>query len=483
MYVNDTARPTFSVGRFCLMTMTALITHIRKTLGDVQTPVSVYHHVRERYPESVLLESTDYHAAEDSTSIVAFGTLARFEAQTDGTCRLDTALDLSAPATDAPLRQALQHLVNTTAFDQPDAALPFNGWYGLTGFEAAGAFDQVRSEAPDAPDSLPVMRYLLFRYLVVFDHFRSKLLLIENVPSGESPTPEVFDLLLRDRSFVQNPFSLEGESKASCTPESFLDMVQSAKEHCQRGDVFQLVVSRRFRQGFRGDDLAVYRCLRSVNPSPYLFYFDFGDFRIFGSSPEAQLVVEGGKAQIHPIAGTFPRTGNDAADFEAAGRLADDIKENAEHVMLVDLARNDLSRHCREVEVQTFKEVQFFSHVIHLVSVVEGTLREGTSALEVFADTFPAGTLSGAPKLRALELIRDLEPQSRSFYGGAIGLFTPGGRVNHAITIRSFLSAGGVLHSQAGAGIVIGSDPQKELEEVNHKLGALRRALELAQTL
>lgn len=464
------------------MTRTMITTHLRETLGDTHTPVGLYHKVRDHFPESALLESSDYHRSDESYSIIACGTLARFTLDASGELHVqDYGLGLPTLPEDQPLRDRLSHLIAAPQLEQPASTERFNGWLGMTGFEAAAFFDYRQPKLP--PGELPLMRYAFFRHLIIFDHFRSRLMVVENVPYGSQPEGEIIGRLLLDRSFVQNGFQLVGEESASTSPHEFLRLVEKAKAHCQRGDVFQLVLSRRFEQAFLGDDLAVYRALRSVNPSPYLFHFDFADFRIFGSSPEAQLLIEHGKAQIHPIAGTFPRTGDDVADYQMAERLAEDAKENAEHVMLVDLARNDLSRHCRSVAVQSFREVQFFSHVIHLVSVVEGTLAEGTAPFEVFADTFPAGTLSGAPKHKALQLIDAYEPHARDCYGGAIGLFTPGGRIQHAITIRSFLSINGALRFQAGAGIVTDSVPEKELQEVNHKLAALRRALEAATTL
>jgi anthranilate synthase component 1 len=258
-------------------------------------------------------------------------------------------------------------------------------------------------------------------------------------------------------------------------------MVSKAKAHCQRGDVFQMVLSRRFSQQFKGDEFNVYRALRSINPSPYLFYFDYGNYKIFGSSPEMQLKTEGNKATINPIAGTFKRTGDDIKDEQLAADLLKDDKENSEHVMLVDLARNDLSKNTRNVRVSRMKDIQFYSHVIHIVSNVEGTMYDGDSALKVLGDTFPAGTLSGAPKNKAIRLIDQYEPTSRGFYGGCIGFIGINGETNHAITIRSFLSQGDTLHYQAGAGIVNESDEEKELAEVNNKLEALRRAIYTAE--
>jgi anthranilate synthase component 1 len=289
--------------------------------------------------------------------------------------------------------------------------------------------------------------------------------------------------LINTKNFPVFRFSLEGDETCNVEPDEFKKMVMSAKAHCHRGDVFQLVLSRRYKQAYRGDEFNVYRALRVINPSPYLFYFDFSDFKIFGSSPEAQLKVMDGTASINPIAGTFKRTGNDEEDYMIAQKLLTDPKENAEHSMLVDLARNDLSRHCRKVEVKSYKEIQFYSHVIHLVSEVQGTLKDPGNAVQVFADTFPAGTLSGAPKYKAMELIDRYEPTNRGFYGGAIGYFGFDNSVNHAITIRSFISNSNTLTFQAGAGIVASSDENNELQEINNKVAALRKALSMAEKI
>jgi anthranilate synthase component 1 len=260
-------------------------------------------------------------------------------------------------------------------------------------------------------------------------------------------------------------------------------MVEKGKQHCFRGDVFQVVLSRAFHQQFKGDEFNVYRALRSINPSPYLFFFDYGDYKLMGSSPEAQLIIKEGKATIHPIAGTFRRTGNDEQDRELAAQLLEDPKENAEHVMLVDLARNDLSRLATNVEVESYRKIQYYSHVIHLVSEVTGKIQEGLNPFSLLAATFPAGTLSGAPKYRAMQIIDQYEPTARGFYGGCIGAVSFNGDFNHAIMIRSILSKSNTLYYQAGAGVVAKSVASSELEEVNNKLNALKQAIALAQNI
>ena len=327
------------------------------------------------------------------------------------------------------------------------------------------------------------MQYSLFRVVIVINHFNNELFVILNSTKSKEPDFEEIDVLLNNNDNPAFTFNALGKETSSTDDEEFKELVKKAKYHCQRGDVFQLVLSKRFSQEFSGDDFNVYRALRSINPSPYLFYFDYGGFRIFGSSPEAQLIISKGKAQIHPIAGTYRRTGDDETDRLAALELLEDPKENSEHVMLVDLARNDLSRNTKKVHVETYKEIQYFSHVIHLVSKVEGELDKESKSMRIYADTFPAGTLSGAPKYKALELIDKYEKENRSFYGGAIGFFKLNGELNHAILIRSFLSMNNTLYFQAGAGIVIDSNEENELQEVINKSEALRKAIKMANEI
>ena len=278
-------------------------------------------------------------------------------------------------------------------------------------------------------------------------------------------------------------FRAVGEVISPLTDEEHKANIRRGIAHCKRGDVFQIVLSRRFIQQYEGDDFKLYRALRSINPSPYLFYFDFGGFRIFGSSPETHCRIEGRRAYIDPIAGTTRRTGDAEADSKAAELLRKDPKENAEHVMLVDLARNDLSRNCHGVKVDFYKDMQYYSHVIHLVSRVSGELDEHADPILAFFDTFPAGTLSGAPKVRAMQLISEYEPHNRGAYGGCIGFIGFNGNLNQAITIRTFVSRNGELWFQAGGGIVAKSNEEYELQEVNNKLGALRKAIIMATNL
>ncbi|MCB0682340.1 MAG: anthranilate synthase component I family protein, partial [Saprospiraceae bacterium] len=352
-----------------------------------------------------------------------------------------------------------------------------NGLFGFSGFEAVQYFDRFSVDLSRGQSDLPDLHYSLFRYVIGIDHFKEELYLLENLLEGETSSLDRLESLLQNQTVATYPFELRGAERSNLTDEEFMELVRIGKQHCLRGDVFQIVFSRQFRQEYLGDDFNVYRILRSVNPSPYLFYFDFGSYRIFGSSPEAQLVIRQGVASVNPIAGTYRRTGDDEADRQEAEALAADPKERAEHIMLVDLARNDLGRHATGVQVRELMEIQYFSHVIHLVSKVEGRLAADNNPIRVFGDTFPAGTLSGAPKYRAIELIHQYENQARTFYGGAIGYIGFHGEMNQAIVIRSFLSRNNVLLYQAGAGIVAASVEERELQEVNNKLGALKKAL------
>jgi anthranilate synthase component 1 len=342
-------------------------------------------------------------------------------------------------------------------------------------------FEKIKFKTGDKYEhKIPDVRYNLYKYIIAINHYQNVLHIIENQINGDPSEIDRIETLLNSRNFAIYPFQTTGNEKQNITDEQYKEMVTKGREHCYRGDVFQVVLSRQFSRQFKGDEFNVYRALRSINPSPYLFYFDYGSYKIFGSSPEAHLKIQKRKAYINPIAGTFRRTGDDENDKMIAERLSYDLKENAEHIMLVDLARNDLSRHGKNVTVESLREVQFYSHVIHLVSSVSGELREGSSIADMLTATFPAGTLSGAPKYKAMQLIDRYENQRRGYYGGAIGFIDLRGSINHAIMIRTFLSKGNILYYQAGAGIVAASNENNELQEVNNKLGALKKAIEMA---
>jgi len=449
-------------------------------LSDLTTPVSLYLKLRERYAEVLLLESSDYSSKENSLSFLCFDSLATLEVKAGMAKTIDHTNGQSHSAQADDVVSTITSFVDRF---ETDTQLPYSGVFGYTSFDAVQYFDTLQLNTDKPQYGTPDIRYDFFRFVIVFDHFYERMTVIEHLPAGdESSMGKVLNIVRKQDSQTYY-FRAADELEYNMSDQDFMNIVTACKTECQLGNVFQIVPSRRFSKSFSGDEFNVYRALRSINPSPYLFYFDYGAYKIFGSSPEAQIIVKGGIAEIHPIAGTFKRTGDAELDAKQAAALAADPKENAEHTMLVDLARNDLSKNTREVHVEKLKEVQYFSHVIHLTSVVKGKLCEGVSGYQILADTFPAGTLSGAPKYRALELIDRMEPTARGYYGGGLGMIGLNGDINHAIMIRSFVSEGGKLHCQAGAGIVIDSDEQREMEEVTNKLAALMQALKLAETL
>lgn len=461
-----------------------LISHHKKILADTITPVSVYLKIRDHFPNSILLESSDYHANDNSFSYICFNPIASITLENevvvqqfpDGTSeRLEIAQDTDIP-------EILHRFGQRFESDNNNFKFINNGLFGYMAYDAVRYFEDIAISKKNNSISIPDIHYAVYRNIVAINHFKNEAYIFAHCYDTENNIPEI-EQLLNAKNFASYNFSKTGEPISNLEDSEYREHVELAKKHCFRGDVFQLVLSRRFSQEFKGDEFNVYRALRSINPSPYLFYFDYGDFKIFGSSPEAQLIVKDGKAEIHPIAGTFKRTGNDEQDAELAKKLKVDDKENSEHVMLVDLARNDLSRNGTMVKVENYREVQFFSHVIHLVSKVTGQKKKHIPTMKMVADTFPAGTLSGAPKHRAMQLIEKYEKTNRGFYGGAIGFMDFKGNFNHAIMIRTFLSKNHQLHYQAGAGLVAASDPENELQETYNKLGALNKALEIAETI
>ncbi|MDB5137262.1 MAG: anthranilate synthase component family protein [Mucilaginibacter sp.] len=464
-----------------------ITTTSKKLLADTTTPVSIYLRLRDVYPNSLLLESSDYHSRENSMSYVCcepIGGLVLNNGQLKKTYP-DGSTVIEEPGQFDLVEQISAFLAKFEATANPVKIIS-NGLFGYFTHEAVEYFETIRlKESSDDTRKIPVMQYHIYRYIIAIDHFKNELHIFHNQAEGQpgSGGIEKIEYLIKNKNFPEYHFQSNGEEQSSLTGEEFMAVVEKMKQHIFRGDVFQIVPSRPFSRKFLGDEFNVYRALRSINPSPYLFYFDYGDFRIFGSSPEAQITIKNKVASIFPIAGTFKRSGDDIKDAEIARRLENDPKESAEHVMLVDLARNDLSRHCEQVEVKAFKEVQYYSHLIHLVSHVSGKLLPDVSSFKIVADTFPAGTLSGAPKYRAMEIIDENEKSKRGFYSGAIGFFGFNGDFNHAIMIRSFLSKNNTLHYQAGAGIVADSDPESELKEVDNKIAALRKAIELAEEL
>ena len=459
---------------------------VRKILADTVTPVSVYLRLRTLYHKSILLESSDYHGHENAYSFICFEPVACFAAD-NGEVTVEKSgngKERYAITAEQPLHQLLDDFYNSFEVTGTEIELPANGLFGYMNFDAVRYFEKIDITAPAKEEyRIPEVKYCFYKYVIAIDHHKNIIHMLENLREGEKSQLDYIHHLLVNLNFMTSGFSSVGDELTNITDEQFRYMVTKGKEHCHRGDVFQVVMARQFSQAFDGDDFNVYRSLRSINPSPYLFYFDYGNYRIFGSSPEAQVRIAKGKAYIHPIAGTFRRTGNDVQDKALAEQLCLDPKENAEHVMLVDLARNDLSRNASKVTVETFREVQFYSHVIHLVSQVSGELAEDTNLIKVLGESFPAGTLSGAPKHRAMQLIDTYENQRRGFYGGCIGYLGFDRTVNHAIIIRSFLSKNKTLFYQAGAGIVADSTEESELQEVNNKLAALKKAVVMANSI
>ena len=459
---------------------------VKQVLADTVTPVSVYLRLRNLYPKSILLESSDYHGNENSYSFICFMPIASFTAN-NGIVKQEVEGDPCLETTitkENTLHQQLDEFFQSFDVDISKTDLPINGLFGYTNYDAIKYFEKIEVNAPHKEGyQVPDVRYCFYKYVVAIDHHKNIISIVENLREGENSQIDYIQHLLVNLNFSSSKFATSEEETSNINDNEYKYMVRKGKEHCYRGDVFQVVLSRQFSQKFEGDDFNVYRSLRSINPSPYLFFFDYGDYRIFGSSPEAQIRILENKAYIHPIAGTFKRTGNDEQDKKLAEELSKDPKENAEHVMLVDLARNDLSRNADNVVVETYREVQFYSHVIHLVSQVSGQLPENSNLVKVIGESFPAGTLSGAPKHRAMQLIDQYENQNRGYYGGCIGYMGFDRTVNQAIMIRSFLSKDSVLYYQAGAGIVAESKEENELQEVNNKLGALKKAIEMAKTI
>lgn len=454
-------------------------------LADLQTPIGIYLKVRDIYPESAMLESSDYNGRENSYSFIGVDPIASFKIEDEIITRIypDNSTKSEELSSDKKLTDKFQEFIDE--FDVPqNINIKFNGFLGYTSYDAIRYFEVVDSKnRKERNADLPEFYYILYRFILSIDHLKNELTIIENIPEGQPEKTKELEAILANENFASYNFTTVGEEVSLLTEEEHKAIINQGIAHCKRGDVFQIVLSRCFKQQFAGDDFMVYRALRSINPSPYLFYFDFGSFRILGSSPETHCFIHNKKAQIDPIAGTYFRTGDNDKDLILAEKLRKDPKENAEHVMLVDLARNDLSRNCKNVQVDFYKHIQFYSHVIHLVSRVTGVVEDDKSSISVYADTFPAGTLSGAPKVRAMQLIRDIEKQMRGVYGGCIGYIGFDGELNQAITIRTFLSKENMLYYQAGGGIVADSNPDTEVQEVKNKLGALTKAIKMATQL
>ncbi len=459
-------------------------TSTKTIMADMHTPVSIYLKVRDLFPQSALMESSDYQANENSRSFIALCPIASIGINSGiATMKMPDGKIEEQPITHT---QRVEHALSTfiNRFKVDGEMKDVCGLYGFTTFNAVRYFEQISvKESHDDTNDAPDMLYIIYKYVLVFDHMSNQLTIVEMLKENEKSNLSSIEDALANRNFATYNFNKVGDIESPITDKEHKANVRKGIQHCLRGDVFQVVLSRRFTQKYKGDDFKVYRALRSINPSPYLFYFDFGGYRIFGSSPETHCRIDGREAYIDPIAGTTKRTGDNVKDRALAEKLLADPKENAEHVMLVDLARNDLSRNCEDVRVAFYKEPQYYSHVIHLVSRVKGHLLPDADPIKSFIDTFPAGTLSGAPKVRAMQIISALEPHNRGAYGGCIGFIGLQGQLNQAITIRTFVSRNQELWLQAGGGIVAHSSEEGELQEVNNKLGALRRAIDLAETL
>jgi anthranilate synthase component 1 len=463
-------------------------TRSKKMLSDVHTPVGIYLRIRDRFRDTILLESADYHAADNCFSIIGINAIGGIEVSSFASIELkypgrkpEKVPVKSKEEVPQMIWDFMQGFEVNEVTDAPATAA--QGLFGYTSFDAVQFFDSISFKQKPGAQAIPLMRYRLYQYVIVFNHFKDEMYICENGVPGLDSEIALVESLIRSKDVPSYPFSTQGQETSNMEDAGYREMVQKGIQSCLRGDVFQIVLSRQFQQGFIGDEFNVYRTLRNVNPSPYLFYFDYGDYKLMGSSPESQLIIKDGKAVVHPIAGTFKRTGNAEKDKQLAAALLEDAKENAEHTMLVDLARNDLSRLCDEVVVKHYRQVQYYSHVIHLVSEVNGRVKEGMNPFLLLATTFPAGTLSGAPKYKAMQLIDSYEPTQRGYYGGCIGFMGFDGSCNHAIMIRSFLSRQNTLYYQAGAGVVAASNPESELQEVNNKLGALKKAIELADQI
>jgi anthranilate synthase component 1 len=460
-------------------------TEVTKLLADTYTPVGIYLRLRDRFRDTVLLESTDSHASENSYSFIGVNAIGGIEISSLN------EIEYKYPNQE-PIKETIQNVQSAPdriwAYMQEYAMTSSSkessfaqGLYGYTAYDAIPFFDTI--EFKEGAPIVPLMRYRLYQYVLAFNHFKDELYICENKIEGIDSELDALVGYIKSKDVPQYPFSLLGQESSNQTDNEYIEAVKKGIQHCMRGDVFQIVLSRRFQQSFQGDEFNVYRSLRNINPSPYLFFFDYGDYKLMGSSPEAQIIINNGKAVVHPIAGTFKRTGDEAQDTAMTQKLLDDPKENAEHVMLVDLARNDLSRVCTEVRVKEYRQVHYYSHVIHLVSEVEGKVADGANPFHLIAKTFPAGTLSGAPKFKAMQLIDAIEPTKRSYYGGCIGFVGFNGSCNQAIMIRTFLSRENTLTYQAGAGVVAASIPESELQEVNNKLNALKNAMVLAEKI
>ena len=464
-----------------------LKTTVKSTLSDLFTPIGIYLRLRDQFRDTILLESAGNQNSNNNFSFIAVNAIAGIEIRNYQEAHIKFPLDSAETISieNEKLTDLLQNFSQSFQCENPNLPIgkSAQGFFGYTSYDAIPFFENIKFKEISEENKIPLLRYRLYQYVIAINHHNDEMFLIENKIAGLKSEISVIENLIQQKNAPIFPFQKIGEEASNLTDEEFKNSVETAKKHCFRGDVFQLVLSRRFQQKFMGDEFNVYRALRNINPSPYLFFFDYGDYKLLGSSPESQLIINKNQAVIHPIAGTFKRTGNVEDDLKAAEELKNDAKENAEHTMLVDLARNDLSIFGKNTQVSKLKEIQFFSHVIHMVSEVTAEVSADQNPYEMIATTFPQGTLSGAPKYRAMQLIDEYEKTSRSYYGGSIGFVGFDGSCNQAIMIRTFLSKNNTLFYQAGAGIVAKSSAENELQEVNNKLGALKNAILKAEKL
>lgn len=458
---------------------------LRSMPADTLTPVSAYLRLRDSFPNALLLESSDYNGNENSYSYICCEPVAGIVLhQGILTKEFPDGTSLNSRPAPSAILEELSSFIRSFFFRPTPKAYCNGRFFGHINYDAVTVFEQIHFAERESAATIPEIRLHVYRYIIIFDHFNHTVYLASQATTAEEhPGVERIEALLRRPGTTAYPFDTTGAETADTTEAAYKEMVTAGKAHCQRGDVFQVVLSRSFTQSFKGDDFNVYRALRMVNPSPYLFYFDYGNYRLFGSSPETQLRVSNENAVMYPIAGTCKRSGNEQEDALRIKELLQDPKENAEHTMLVDLARNDLGKSHDQVAVTSYKKIQRFAHVAHIVSEVTATLPQHTDGMQLIADTFPAGTLSGAPKYRAMQLIDQYEKTKRGYYGGSIGFLSPDGTLNQAIMIRSFMSKDHTLYYRAGAGIVASSSPENELQEVAHKLKGLRLAIEKAKEI
>jgi anthranilate synthase component 1 len=464
----------------------------KEVVADLLTPVSAFLKIAEHADYAFLLESVEGGEHLGRYSFLGKDPFLILR----GRERSSTIEQAGSTTTsDRPFVEALRELMNR--FQSPFVpGLPrfTGGAVGYLDYDAAAWFEPTAAH-PDTSAARDGAGFMLFDTILAFDHVQHRILLVANARiSGDEDLRSLYQFacarieflereLDRALSLARAPAAPPLTFTSNVSQETFEGMVRTAREHIAAGDVYQVVLSQRFEAGVGADAFTVYRALRHVNPSPYMFFIRMGDRSIVGSSPEMLVRVEGRHAVTHPIAGTRPRGRNDEEDRRLAEELKRNEKEKAEHVMLVDLGRNDLGRVCEygTVRVPTFMALERYSHVMHLVSVVEGSLAEGRDRLDALVSCFPAGTVSGAPKVRAMQIINALEPSRRGLYAGAVGYLDFAGNLDFCIAIRTIVLEGGTARVQAGAGIVADSNPTAEYEETRDKARAMIRALELAQ--